>query len=293
MKNGLFQVALRSTPLGPRGIYQVRAFDLSNMTIVETNNGIIVIDPLISAECANEALKLYRHYRPLNLPIKAIIYTHSHIDHYGGVHGVVTEEQGGTTTGKIPVLAPSGFLDHAISENAYAGNAMGRRASYMYGTYLPKDAFGHVDSGLGKGTSIGTTGLIKPTHEIQESYFPHVIDGLEVNFLLAQDTEAPAEMLFHFPQYSALCAAEDMTHNLHNLYSIRGSQVRNAMAWWKVINDVIKIFANNTDVIFAQHHWPIWRDDSDIVGYLKKQRDLYKYLLDQSLRMLNHGHTRY
>lgn len=295
MNNGLFEVATRSTSQGTKGIYQVRAFDLSNMTIVEGDTGIIVIDPLISAECAKAALDLYRFYRTGTGPVKAIIYTHSHIDHYGGVNGVVNETDVGTGAGKVHIYAPTGFLDHAISENAYAGNAMGRRASYMYGTFLPKTVFGHIDGGLGKGVSTGDTGLIAPTHEIQASFDPRVIDGLQVNFLLAQDTEAPAEMLFHFPQYKALCAAEDMTHNLHNLYSIRGSQVRNAMAWWKVINETIKLFLkdNDTMVIFAQHHWPMWKipEQDNLRAYLKSQRDLYKYILDQSLRLLNHGRT--
>jgi alkyl sulfatase BDS1-like metallo-beta-lactamase superfamily hydrolase len=295
MHNGLFEVATRNTSFGIKGIYQVRAFDLSNMTIVETNSGIIVIDPLISGECAKSAMTLYRHFRPNQGPVKFVIYTHSHIDHYGGVNGVVNEADVGTGDGKVHIYAPTGFLDHAISENAYAGNAMGRRADYMYGTFLPKSVVGHLDGGLGKGTSIGDTGLIAPTHEIKENLTPPVnLDGVEISFMLAQDTEAPAEMLFHFPQFKALCAAEDMTHNLHNLYSIRGSQVRNAMAWWKVINETIKLWANDTDVIFAQHHWPMWRsptDTNNLRNYLKSQRDLYKYILDQSLRLLNNGRT--
>jgi linear primary-alkylsulfatase len=294
MHNGLFEVTTRNTILGQKGIYQVRAFDLSNMTIVETNSGLIVIDPLISSECAKAALNLYYHFRPQRLPVKYVIYTHSHIDHYGGVNGVVNELDVGTGNGKVHIYAPTGFLDHAISENAYAGNAMGRRALYMYGTFLPKSVVGHLDGGLGKGTSIGDTGLIPPTHEIQETLTPTIdLDGVQIEFMLAQDTEAPAEMLFHFPQFKAMCAAEDMTHNLHNLYSIRGSQVRNAMAWWKVINETIKLWINNTDVIFAQHHWPMWKipNQDNLRAYLKSQRDLYKYLLDQSLRLLNNGRT--
>ncbi|HJT28524.1 MAG TPA: alkyl sulfatase dimerization domain-containing protein [Pyrinomonadaceae bacterium] len=292
MHNGLFEVATGSLSQGVRGIYQVRAFDLSNMTIVECNSSLIVIDPLISAECASAALSLYRSHRNNNWPVKTVIYTHSHIDHYGGVNGVVDERD--VAAGLVKIYAPSGFLDHAISENAFAGNAMGRRAGYMYGTFLPKNVFGHLDGGLGKGTSIGTTGLIAPTDEIQDTLTPPINrDGVNIVFMLAQDTEAPAEMLFHFPQFNALCAAEDMTHNLHNLYSIRGSQVRNAMAWWKVINEVIKLWGNTTNVIFAQHHWPMWRipGQDNLRAYLKSQRDLYKYILDQSLRLLNHGRT--
>lgn len=296
MYNGLFMVTSRDyiyngQPV-TRGIYQVRAFDLSNMTIVETNNGIIVIDPLVSTETAQAALNLYNTWKnsPTPAVVKAVIYTHSHIDHYGGVLGVVTQAQ--VTSGQVPVYAPDGFLDHAISENAFAGNAMGRRAFYMYGTFIDKDVRGQVDCGLGKGLSKGTTSLIAPTIPITENLSSTNVDGVDITFMLAQDTEAPAEMLFYFPQFRALCAAEDMTHNLHNLYSIRGSQVRNAMAWWKVINDTIKLFSAGTDVLFAQHHWPMWTTHgTDIVGYLKSQRDLYKYILDQSLRLLNHGRT--
>ncbi|HEX8071745.1 MAG TPA: alkyl sulfatase dimerization domain-containing protein [Pyrinomonadaceae bacterium] len=292
--NGLFRVTTRKYKLNgqevTRGIYQVRAFDLSNMTIVETDTGIIVIDPLISAETAKAALNLY--YQALDLtanppPVVAVIYTHSHIDHYGGVKGVVQSDE-------VKIYAPDGFLDHAVSENVYAGSAMNRRAIYMYGALLPKGDKGQVDSGLGKTTSAGHSGLIPPSKDcvITKSFEERVIDGVHITFQLAQDTEAPAEMLFHFPQFKALCAAEDMTHNLHNLYSLRGAQVRNAAAWWKVINEAIKLFAKDLDVLFAQHHWPMWNDTPDrILTFLKKQRDLYKYIHDQSLRLLNHGRT--
>ena len=295
MFNGLFQVTTRVNSKGiVKGIYQVRAFDLSNMTIVEGETGIIVIDPLVSKETAQAALNLYSAVRGAK-PVKAVIYTHSHIDHYGGAHGVVNPLDVGPAPPKIQIYAPDGFLDHAISENAFAGNAMGRRATYMYGTFLPKGSKGEVDGGLGKVVSLGDSGLIAPSNVITKTPLdPQLIDGVEIVFMLAQDTEAPSEMLFHFPQFRALCAAEDMTHNLHNLYSIRGSQVRNAMAWWKVINDAIQLWAKDTDVIFAQHHWPMWKTSSNptsIVDYLKKQRDLYKYILDQSLRLLNHGRT--
>ncbi|HEU4710297.1 MAG TPA: alkyl sulfatase dimerization domain-containing protein [Pyrinomonadaceae bacterium] len=296
LRNGLFLVTTRTYVLNDtpvkRSIYQVRAFDLSNMTIVETNKGIIVIDPLISTETAEAALNLYyQAARPDRPPVVAVIYTHSHADHYGGVRGVITDEA--LQAGTVKIYAPDGFLDHAVSENVYAGSAMHRRSLYMYGALLRKDVKGQVDSGLGKTNSLGESSLIPPTVVINESGACN-IDGVDIDFMLAEDTEAPAEMLFHFPQFKALCAAEDMTHNLHNLYSLRGAQVRNAVAWWKVINDAIKRFANQTDVLFAQHHWPIWNDPDnpgEILNFLKKQRDLYKYIHDQSLRLLNHGRT--
>jgi alkyl sulfatase BDS1-like metallo-beta-lactamase superfamily hydrolase len=300
MHNGLFEVTTRTYTLDgapvTRGIYQVRAFDLSNMTIVETDTGIIVIDPLISTETARAALDLYyqgRKLAPAQAPVVAVIYTHSHIDHYGGVMGVV-----GDNPTNVPIYAPDGFLDHAVSENVYAGSAMSRRAIYMYGALLPKGVKGQIDAGLGKTTSTGETSLLPPTDGcvITVSGETRTIDGVQLTFLLAPDTEAPSEMLFHFPQFRALCAAEDMTHNLHNLYSLRGAQVRNALTWWKTINEALKVFAPWTDVLFAQHHWPMWNDptasgDPNIVTFLRKQRDLYKYIHDQVLRLLNHGRT--
>ncbi len=297
LNNGLFRVTTRTYEVDgkpvKRSIYQVRAFDLSNMTIVETDNHIIVIDPLISEETAKAALNLYYETRPPNqpkFPVRAVFYTHSHIDHYGGVNGVISADD--VQSKKVDVYAPNGFLDHAVSENVYAGSAMARRAIYMYGAILDPGDRGQVDSGLGKTTSTGQSGLIPPTVVISDNLEKHNIDGVEIVFQLAEDTEAPSEMLFHFPQFRALCAAEDMTHNLHNLYSLRGAQVRSALAWWKVINDTIQLFAKDLDVIFAQHHWPMWNDvPGKIVHFLRKQRDLYKYLHDQSLRLLNHGRT--
>src|ERR1043165_3398982 len=301
LNNGIFEVTKRTYTLPDktqvtRGIYQVRAFDLSNMTIVETNHGIIVIDPLISQETAAKALQLYRDLQTTSqpLPVKAVIYTHSHIDHYGGVNGVISSTAG------VDIFAPEGFLDHAVSENVYAGSCMNRRALYMYGTLLQPGDKSQVDSGLGKTTSTGQSGLVPPTITIENNLEQHFVDGVEIVFQLAEDTEAPSEILFYFPQFKALCAAEDMTHNLHNLYSLRGAQVRNAAAWWKVINDAIQLFGDKTDVIFAQHHWPMWKDEPEdqlvdepnrILFFLKKQRDLYKYIHDQSLRLLNHGRT--
>jgi alkyl sulfatase BDS1-like metallo-beta-lactamase superfamily hydrolase len=247
LKHGLFQVTER--------IYQVRGFDLSNMTIIEGDTGLILIDPLLSAETAHAALELYyQHFS--RKPVVAVIYSHSHADHFGGVKGVISEDD--VRRGKIPILAPEGFLEHAVSENIYAGNAMGRRSTYMYGPVLPRSATGQIDAGLGKTISTGTMTLIAPTDIIRTTGEKRTIDGVEIHFQMAPGTEAPAEMLMYFPQMRALCAAEDMTHNLHNLYTLRGAQVRNAVAWWKTINEAIERFGNTSEVVFAQHHWPTW-----------------------------------
>ena len=277
--HGLFQVTDR--------IYQVRGFDLSNMTIIQGDTGLILIDPLLSAETAHAALELYYQHFPRK-PVIAVIYSHSHADHFGGVKGVVSEED--VRRGKVPILAPEGFLEHAVSENIYAGNAMGRRSTYMYGPVLPRSAHGQVDAGLGKSISTGTVTLIAPTDVIRTTGETRTIDGVEIHFQMAPGTEAPAEMLMYFPQMRALCAAEDMTHNLHNLYTLRGAQVRDAVAWWKAINEAIERFGEASDAVFAQHHWPTWGKEN-IMRFLSKQRDLYKYLHDQTLRLTNQGAT--
>ncbi|HEU5379792.1 MAG TPA: alkyl sulfatase dimerization domain-containing protein [Ktedonobacteraceae bacterium] len=279
LSNGLFQVTQR--------ISQVRGFDLSNMTIIEGNTGLILIDPLLSAETAHAALELYYQHFPRK-PVVAVIYSHSHADHFGGVKGVVSEEE--VRSGKVSILAPEGFLEHAVSENIYAGNAMGRRSTYMYGPVLPRSPSGQIDAGLGKSISTGTITLIAPTEVIRTTGEKRTIDGVEILFQMAPGTEAPAEMLMYFPQMRALCAAEDMTHNLHNLYTLRGAQVRDAVAWWKTINEAIERFGDISDVVFAQHHWPTWGKEN-IQRFLSKQRDLYKYLHDQALRLMNHGAT--
>jgi alkyl sulfatase BDS1-like metallo-beta-lactamase superfamily hydrolase len=279
MNNGLFKVAER--------IYQVRAFDLSNMDLIEGDTGLIIVDPLISAETARAALALYRAHRP-DKPVVAVIYTHSHVDHYGGVRGVVDEAD--VKSGKVKIFAPAGFLEHAVSENVMAGNAMSRRATYMYGALLPKGERGQVDAGLGKTTSLGTVTLIPPTDSIAKTGERRTIDGIEFVFQMAYETEAPSEMLMYLPQFRALCAAEDATHTLHNLYTLRGAEVRNAKAWWKTLNEAVELFGDKTDVVFAQHHWPTWERERCLT-FLKKQRDLYKYIHDQSLRLMNQGYT--
>ena len=279
MTNGLFKVTDR--------IYQVRGFDLSNMTIVEGDTGLIIIDPLITTETAKAALDLYYQHRPQK-PVVAVIYTHSHVDHYGGVKGVVSEAD--VVSGKVHIYAPEGFLEEAVSENVFAGNAMSRRAIYMYGALLPRGPYGQVDGGLGKTTSIGTVTLIPPTDIITTTGETKTIDGVQVIFQMAPGTEAPSEMLFYFPQFKALCTAEDATHTLHNLLTLRGAQVRNATNWWKALNTSINMFGDRTEVVFASHHWPTW-GNAQVVDFLEKQRDLYKYINDQCLRLLNEGYN--
>ncbi len=275
--HGLFEVA--------EGIYQVRGLDLSNMTIVEGDSGVLVIDPLISCECAAAALALYRRHRG-ERPVRGLLYTHSHVDHFGGARGVVSSEQ--VASGDVPVLAPEGFLEHAVSENVFAGTAMTRRASYMYGAWLPKGPGGQVGSGLGHTASLGTVSLIAPTLEITHTGQRETVDGIEIVFQLTPGTEAPAEMNFLFGQRRALCIAENATHNMHNVITPRGALVRDAHVWALYLDDAIEMFCEDADVVFAGHHWPRWGRER-IVDFLAKQRDLYGYIHDQTLRLLNKG----
>jgi alkyl sulfatase BDS1-like metallo-beta-lactamase superfamily hydrolase len=279
MYHGLFKVVDR--------IYQVRGHDLSVMSIIETDGGYIVIDPLISAECASASMQLvYEHLG--EKPVMAVIYTHSHIDHWGGVKGVISEAD--VKAGKVQVIAPEGFTEAAVSENVMAGNAMSRRAYFMYGSLLPRGPRGQVDAGLGKNISSGTVTLIEPTVTIEKTPTELEVDGVKIVFQLAPDTEAPSEMHFHFPQFKALCIAENCTHNLHNLYTLRGAKVRDAQAWAYYVNEAIDLFLDQTDVVFASHHWPTWGHDR-CLDFLEKQRDMYKYLHDEVLRLANHGLT--
>jgi alkyl sulfatase BDS1-like metallo-beta-lactamase superfamily hydrolase len=277
--NGLFKVTDR--------VYQVRGLDLSNMTIVEGDTGLIVIDPLLSAQTAKAALDLYRQHRPAK-PVIAVIYSHSHADHFGGVRGVVDEAD--VKAGKVAVLAPAGFMEHAVSENVIAGTAMSRRALYMYGATLPVSEKGLVDAGLGKGISTGNVTLIAPTDLIEKKADRRVVDGVEMEFQLTPGTEAPSEMNIYFPQFRMLNIAENVTHNMHNLYTIRGAEIRDAIAWSAYIEESRDLFAARTDVLIAQHHWPKW-GHANIDEMLRKQRDLYKYLHDQSVRLMNQGYT--
>ncbi|MER6509319.1 alkyl/aryl-sulfatase [Nonomuraea sp. NPDC050227] len=272
-KQGLYEVA--------DGIYQVRGLDLSNMTLVEGDVGVIVIDPLVSTECAAAALALYRRHRG-DRPVTGVVYTHSHVDHFGGVRGV--------TDGNVPILAPAGFMDHAVSENVYAGPAMNRRAGYMFGLALPHAPDGQIGCGLGMTSSTGTTSLIPPTVDVSRTGQEEIVDGVRIVFQLTPGTEAPAEMNFLFPDRDALCLAENATHNLHNILTLRGAQVRDARVWARYLSETLTLLADRAEVAFASHHWPTW-GKSNIVRFLQEQRDLYAYLHDQTLRLLNKGLT--
>ena len=277
--DGLFEVV--------PGIYQVRGFDLSNVTFVEGDTGILVIDPLISVETAAAALTLYRLHRG-DRPVVGVVYTHSHVDHFAGVKGITT--QADVDAGRCPIIAPDGFLEHAVSENIYAGTAMTRRAAYMYGPVLARGPEGQVGAGLGQTTSIGTISLIAPTDVIVATGEERVVDGIRMEFQLTPGTEAPAEMNLLFPDHRALCMAENATHVLHNVLTIRGALVRDARTWSRYITEAIELFGDRADVEFASHHWPTWGRER-FTAYLELQRDLYAYLHDQTLRLLNRGLT--
>ncbi|MER7785243.1 alkyl sulfatase dimerization domain-containing protein [Streptomyces albidoflavus] len=276
--HGLFEVA--------EGVYQVRGFDLSNMTLVEGERGVFVIDPLLCAETAAAALALYRAHRG-DRPVTGVLYTHSHADHFGGVRGVVTDAE---VAAGVPVLAPEGFLAHAVSENVYAGTAMNRRATYMYGAALPRGERGQIGAGLGQTLSTGVVGLVPPTADITRTGQTETVDGIRMVFQLTPGTEAPAELNIHFPDRAALCMAENATHNLHNLLTLRGAQVRDPRVWARYLTEAIALFGEETDVAFASHHWPV-RGKERVRAFLSEQRDVYAYLHDQTLRLLNEGFT--
>ncbi len=276
---GLFELA--------PGFYQLRGFDLSNMHVIEGREGIVVIDPLVSAETAAAALALYREHRG-DRPVTGLIYTHSHVDHFGGAKGVVSEEE--IEARHVPVLAPAGFLHHAVSENVFVGTAMARRAGYMYGALLPRGPQGQVGSGLGQTTSLGTITLLPPNLDVTETGQEETVDGVRMTFQLTPGTEAPAEMNIHFPDARVLCIADNAARSMHNILTPRGALVRDPRVWAHYLDQAIELFAADSDVLFAGHHWPCWGCER-IVTYLEKQRDLYLYLHDQTLRLLNQGHT--
>jgi alkyl sulfatase BDS1-like metallo-beta-lactamase superfamily hydrolase len=269
------------------GIYQVRGYDLSNISFIRGDAGWIVIDPLISAEPARAALDFIN--RELGeRPVTAIIYTHSHADHFGGVRGVVEEDRVGPSG--VRIVAPEGFMHHAVSENVLAGNAMSRRASYMFGRTLPPDARAQVDTGLGRTTSVGTVTLIPPTDIIRETGTRMTLDGVEFVFQNTPGAEAPAEMMFYIPRFKALCVAEEANATLHNLYTLRGAQVRSGKLWAQWLDEAIVLFGDDMELAFGSHHWPRWGRE-EAIEFLENQRDLYKYIHDQTLRLANQGLT--
>ncbi|WP_375738176.1 alkyl/aryl-sulfatase [Pseudomonas boanensis] len=277
---GLFQVT--------EGVYQVRGLDLANMTLIEGEKGLIVMDPLLTVETARAGLELYFKHRPRR-PVVAVIYTHSHIDHFGGVRGVVDEVD--VKAGKVQVIAPSGFFEHAVSENVLAGPAMKRRAQYMYGSLLSRGERGQVDAGLGKGVPTGgTVSLIAPTVEIAQQLETRTIDGVEIEFQLTPGTEAPAEMNLYFPRFKTLCMAENATRVQHNVLTLRGALVRDPKIWAQYLDEALVRYGDKAEVLFAQHHWPTW-GQQEIREYLADQRDMYAFIDSQTLRLINQGLT--
>jgi alkyl sulfatase BDS1-like metallo-beta-lactamase superfamily hydrolase len=268
-------------------VYQVRGADLSNLTIVEGDKGITIYDPLISAECAKYALDLYYANRPKK-PVVAVVYSHSHVDHFGGVKGVTTQKD--VDAGKVKIYAPEGFMDHAIEENVFAGTAMSRRASYMYGNAVDPGEKGQVGAGLGVTTSSGTVTLIKPTNIITTTGQKEIIDGVEHQFIMAPGSEAPSEMMWYLPKYKMINAAEDAVHTMHNLYTLRGAKTRDASQWPIYLNQVLQSWGDDAVVVIGMHHWPVWGHDR-LVEHIKTQRDTYKYLHDQTLHFANMGYT--
>jgi alkyl sulfatase BDS1-like metallo-beta-lactamase superfamily hydrolase len=279
MNNGLFMVCER--------VYQLRGLDLANMTIIEGDSGLIVIDPMTTAEVARAGLDLYYAHRP-DKPVICVIYSHSHVDHYGGVMGVTSSEA--VAQGKVAVVAPDQFMEELSGENVLAGNAMMRRAQFQFGGLLAKGPRGQVDAGLGKVTARGRVTLIAPTQVIVAATEAHTIDGVEMVFQLAPDSEAPAEMHMFLPQFGVLNMAENTTRHLHNFIPLRGAVVRDPRIWSRHISDAMTLFGRQTEILIGQHHWPTWGRE-DVRAFLEKQRDLYKYLHDQTVRLMNHGLT--
>lgn len=277
---GLFEVSPK--------LYQVRGLDLANMTIIEGDDGLIIIDPLTMAETAKAALDLYYANRP-HKPVVAVIYSHTHVDHFGGVRGVIDEAD--VKAGKVKVFAPAGFMEHVMSENVMAGNAMSRRAQYQFGSLLPRGENGQVDAGLGKSSPTGgTVTLIPPTDLIAKELETRTIAGIQFEFQLTPGTEAPAEMNMYLPELKALCMAENATQMMHNILTPRGAQVRDAKAWSQYLDDSLARYGDKADVLFAQHNWPTWGGER-IRTFLADQRDMYAFLNDRTLHLLNQGLT--
>jgi alkyl sulfatase BDS1-like metallo-beta-lactamase superfamily hydrolase len=275
--HGLFEVA--------PGVWQARGYDISNVTFIAGTDGWVVIDPLTTPATAQASLEL-ANTQLGERPVTAVIYTHSHADHFGGVHGVTS--QADVDAGRCRVIAPQHFMHETVAENLLAGTVMNRRAAYQFGPLLPPGPRGHVDSGLGKGVPFALSGLIAPTEDITTTGQELTVDDVRIVFQLTPGTEAPAEMNFFFPDHGWLCMAENCSHNMHNLVPIRGAQVRNSLAWSTYIGEAIELFGERTEVMFASHHWPRWGAD-DVRGFLSRQRDLYRWMHDQTLRLANHG----
>lgn len=278
MIHGLFEVV--------PGIYQVRGYDISYITFIQGKTGWICMDPITCEETAKAAKNLLDEYFGQR-PISAVLYSHGHKDHYAGVKGIIKEED--ILDGTIDIYAPEGFLESAISENIYAGQAMGRRSMYMYGSFNPRSETGNVGNGIGMTVPIGASSLIAPTKYIKEDG-SLTIDGVEFYFIMAPHTEAPAEFLYYLPDFKALCTAEVTNATLHNIYTIRGAEIRDAKAWAYAIDQLIEQFADKTEVVYMTHHWPRW-GKGKCLEFLENQRDIYKYLHDQTLNLANQGYT--
>lgn len=277
--HGLFEVT--------DGVYQLRGYDLSVMTAIRGETGWILIDPLLSKETAAAALALLqRELGPR--PVRAVLLTHSHGDHFGGIRGVVSDKD--VVAGAVRIIAPEGFSESAISENVLAGNAMTRRAVFQFGNDLPAGPAGQVDSGIGKALSSGVIGFMRPTETVNETGARLTIDGVEFVFINAPDTEAPAEFMFYIPQFKALHTAELATGTMHNVLTLRGAKVRDALAWSKRLDDALAMFGDQAEVVLASHNWPTWGAEN-VQTYLKHQRDAYRFVHDQTLRLANQGYT--
>ncbi|MED6328509.1 MAG: alkyl sulfatase dimerization domain-containing protein [Actinomycetota bacterium] len=269
------------------GFYQVRGFDTSTATFIRGDEGWLVIDPLTTTETARAAFELVTEHLG-ERPVTAVIYTHSHVDHFGGILGMVDPDR--IEAGEVPIVAPEGFLREAVAENLLAGPAMGRRAMYQFGMLLDWSEYGHVDQGLGKGVPTGASALVPPTIEITETGQGLVLDGIRIEFQLTPESEAPAEMHFYFPEYRALCMAENCTATMHNVLTLRGALVRDTLMWSRYIDEALDRWGDDSDVVFASHGWPHWGGEA-VRGYLVRQRDLYRWLHDQSMRLINLGYT--